>query len=211
MRKEDLNKFQELINSVGEYYQLKEPISKMSLQIYASALSAYEYDHVRQAFMQYISHGKNAHFFPKASDITLILDGGDINAETIIAAARSCDSVLGILARIHIGSHDLLITKDHEYLRTRAKECIAKLDEWRAKASAGGFTAHELAVMRKHGVKPRSSLYSNAGVVFDDGGESKEYLRLTRPQVDPLPDITDQKKGENKSRISEIIRRVFSG
>jgi hypothetical protein len=211
MNKDELPKFQELMISVGEYYQSKEPLSAMALQIYFAGLSKYSYDQVRRGIMSHISGGKSGSFFPKVSDVSLIIDGGAINKDVILSAARDKTTPLGILSLITIGSHDLNTSTKDAYLSTRAQECMNRLDEWRERAANNNYTSHERAVMYRHKVTPSSSLNDGIGVAYDASRvvESLEYKRLVSPEPSPEPKLSEDEISKNKDRIKSMIKRLF--
>jgi len=150
----DTSKFEEVMIGVCDYYG-KPRLSSIVLSIYFTALERFEFPQISKAISQHLANPKNGQFIPKVADIISHIEGGEITTDKIIAAARLKDTPLGILCRIQIGSYDLN-NADPFYLRQRAEECIQKLPEWKARASIGDYTDHEISMMLKHEVNPCS-------------------------------------------------------
>jgi|GEM_PF-2569597 len=151
---QDKKAFKELMDATSEYYQ-REPLSKMALQMYFAALSHLSFEQVREAINIHVQR-KGGQFYPKASDIIAILEGGEVTHDQIIAEARLKRTPFGVLCAIEIGSWDLHNQTDMFYLKQRAEECLQLLPEWKARALAGEYTDHEISIMLKHGVDPVS-------------------------------------------------------
>jgi len=152
MNHSDKSAFKELLDGVSDYYQ-KPKLSKMALQIYFGALDRFTIEDVTRATSAHVQDTASGSFYPKAADLIEYLEGGEIKADDIVAAARLADSPLGILSRIHIGSHDLSNLNAFD-LRQRAAECLQLLPGWKARAQDGEYTNHEISIMVKHGVNP---------------------------------------------------------
>ena len=151
----DKKQFKEMFDGLSDYYQSKERLSKMALQIYFGALDKYDFEQITQAVSAHISNADGGKFFPKAGDIIRHLEGGEITPDMMLAAAKLCNSPLGVLANIKIGSWDLG-RGDSYYLKQRAQECLLLLPEWKDRASRGEYTDHEISIMIKHNVNPCS-------------------------------------------------------
>lgn len=215
MNNQDWPKLQNMLNGLGEYYQQKEPLTKMAIDIYFGALIKYDFETIRKAAMQYVSTARSSQFtpkIPKASDIILIIDGGSITKDEVLAAARAKNTVLGVLSCIVIGTHDLNNSTNMEYLKSRAQECIDLTPEWREKARTNSYTPHELAVMRKYGVQPSSSLTGSVAIQYDTtGDDSTAYLKLMSSEVKPLPECTKAETDDNHKRVMGILKEVLNG
>lgn len=157
MNDQDKHAFKELMNATSEYYQ-RDPLSKMALQIYFTALSRFSIEQIQEAISLHIQR-KGGEFYPKASDVIKILEGGDLTHDQIISEARLKRTPLGILCRIKIGSWDLENQTDMFYLKQRAEECLALLPEWKSRALGGEYTDHEISIMLKHGVSPAAPFH----------------------------------------------------
>ena len=102
----DLAQLAERLDSLSEYYQ-RDPLRPMAVKIYFNALKDYGIEQIDDAVTMHLQDSESGKFYPKAADLIKHLEGGEIKADDIVAAARLADSPLGILSRIHIGSHDL--------------------------------------------------------------------------------------------------------
>lgn len=152
---DDSNKheFRDLINATSEYYR-QDNLSTMAMRMHFAALQKYSIDQIQTAISKHIQSQKHGQFFPKAADIIRMIEGGEITADNVIAAARLKETPFGILCRIHIGHYDLEHNTDMFYLKQRAEECLQKLPGWKARAQAGEYTDHEISIMIKHQVDP---------------------------------------------------------
>ena len=149
----DKNAFKELFNGLNDYYQSKERISTVALQIYFGALERFTFEQVTNAVTAHVSDPTSGKFYPKAGDLIKHLEGGEITADMILASAKVANTPLGILARIHIGTWDLN-SGDSFYLNSRAKECLLLMPEWQERARQGEYSGHEISIMIKHDVNP---------------------------------------------------------
>ena len=149
----DKNAFKELFNGLNDYYQSKERISTVALQIYFGALERFTFEQVTNAVTAHVSDPTSGKFYPKAGDLIKHLEGGEITADMILASAKVANTPLGILARIHIGTWDLN-SGDSFYLNSRAKECLLLMNEWKERARQGEYSGHEISIMIKHNVNP---------------------------------------------------------
>lgn len=115
-----------------------------------------------RAVMDHMTTPGKGQWPPKPSDIIGLLDGVPLSADELLAEARLARTALGVLARAHIGTHDLS-TGSPQYLRQRAFEAVALQSEWREKIRAGDFTDHELALLEKRGIEPTRRLQNDSG------------------------------------------------
>jgi hypothetical protein len=206
---------QNLLNSLGEYYQQKEPLSEIALDIYHHALSKYTFQQIRYAAMEYVSRGGNAQFFPKACDISKIIDGGSVTHEQILAASRAASTPLGVLGRIYIGTSNLDNRVDDFLLKSITQEFLDRMPEWKEKARSYSYTPHELAVMAKHGVSPSMPLFEGIAPPerqpFDMSNvqNSVEYIKLMAPAVEPLPELSKEQIQSNHERVASVLKDLF--
>ena len=153
--------FKELMDGLSDYYKIKSPklenLSFIALQLFFGTVKSYSLEQIMTAASQHMGDTKRGMFFPVAADLLVQLEGGEITAEMIVAAAQLSETPLGCLARIHIGSWDLS-GADAFYLRQRAAECLQHLPEWKARASRGEYSDHEISVMLKYKVNPAAPL-----------------------------------------------------
>ncbi len=152
MIESDLGQFSQLMDELRTEYG-KRPLSVLMMKIDFEVLRAYSFDQINMAIINHRSNPSKSDFFPTPGRLIEYLEGGEIKADDIVAAARLADSPLGILARIHIGSHDLSNLNAFD-LRQRAAECLQLLPGWKARAQDGEYTNHEISIMVKHGVNP---------------------------------------------------------
>ena len=150
MGNSDKAKFKELFDALSELYGQKEKPSTLILQMSFAALERYTFAEVSGAASQHITKSK---FFPGPADLVEILEGKTIKAEHVLASARLAKTPMGILARIHIGTH-ALSTQNSFYLADRAEECLQLMREWEARALRGDYSDHEISIMLKHDVNP---------------------------------------------------------
>lgn len=150
MDNSDKANFKELFDALSELYGQKEKPSTIILQMTFAALERFTFAEVSGAASEHVAKSK---FFPRPADLVEILDGKKIKAEHVLASARLANTPLGILARIHIGTHDLN-TQNSFYLADRAEECLQLMPEWQSRASRGDYSDHEISIMLKHGVNP---------------------------------------------------------
>lgn len=158
MNDSDVEGFMQALDALSAYYQ-KEPLPEMAAKIYFRGLAGYSLEQVSFAINKHIQDSEAGSFYPKVADLVKHLEGGSLTADQIISMARLKKNPLGILCRIHIGHWDLEHQTDMFYLKQRAEECLQMLPEWKAKASRGDFSDHQLAIMVKHGVNPCAPLY----------------------------------------------------
>jgi len=144
--------FKELFDGLADYYR-QEHLGNMAIRIYFGALQRYSLEQITEAASQHVADVKAGRFFPKAADFISQLEGGEITADALLAAAVVRQTPLGCLVRIAIGHWDI-DCQDSFYLRQRATECLQRLPEWRSRAASGDYTDHEISVMLTHGVDP---------------------------------------------------------
>jgi len=157
MNNSDKMTFKKIMDSSCDYYS-REKITVDVIKIYFSALSEYSINEVSQAISEHMRDVKNGSFFPKISDICRHIDGPILSTDDIIAAARNANTPLGIVARIHIGSHDLK-TRDAYYLKQRATEVIQNMSSIKSRSMNGNYTQHELRLMIENNIDPEDRLY----------------------------------------------------
>jgi hypothetical protein len=153
MNNSDKANFKVLFDSLADYYQ-KDRLDKTVINIYFKAVQQFTFLSLRQAASKHISNVKSGQYFPKVSDLIKHIEGGEITTDFIIAAARTCNTPLGILSSIHIGSWDLN-NQNHFYLQQRASECLSLLPQWKVKMDSGKYSDHEISVMLKYDVSPK--------------------------------------------------------
>ena len=210
MDNRDKRAFQDLINATCEYYQ-KPLLSTIVLKMYFSGLERFEYQQVETAISSHIAGGDNGQFMPKVVDIAKLIEGGSLSTDQILAAARMCETPLGVLARIVIGSYDLKNCTDMFYLKQRAEECIQHLPRWKL----GEYTEHEISMMLKHEVDPTQPLFKGiqrplnhklVGKYAEEIKGSQRHLRLIEPPNDvEITETTD----EQKKNMRDIMRRLI--
>ena len=156
MDNQDKKNFKSLFDSMADYYGRAE-LSQGALKLYFDDLAGYSFEQVTQAANTHRRDAKQGQFYPKVADLIKHLGGGELTADAIIAAARLKNTPLGILCRIHIGTHDLG-NGDSFHLRARAEECLQLLPGWKTRAMSGDYSDHEVSIMIKHDVDPRAPL-----------------------------------------------------
>jgi len=176
----DKPQFIALLKGLSEYYQ-RETITLVAAQIYFDSLKRYRFDQISSAVTLHVQNTENGQYYPKVADIVRLIDGKEITADELIAAARLKQTPLGILCRIHIGSWDLEYAKDF-YLRERAQECLQLLPEWRRRAQAGEYTQHEISIMLKHKVDPAARFHHGL-----PAPANAEKLRFRARQIEHSP------------------------
>ena len=156
MDNNDKKQFKELFDGLSEYYQSKEKLSKMALQIYFDSLLRFSFEDISRAVSAHVVKPNGGKFYPRAGDLMAHLEGEEVTADIIIAAAQLGHTPMGILARIHIGTWDLKYANSFD-LKQRAQECLLLMPEWKARADMGEYSDHELSIMMKYHVDPRWS------------------------------------------------------
>lgn len=210
MDNRDKKQFMELMNATSEYYQ-KPPLSKIALQMYFSGLERFEYERIEQAISSHISSSETGQFYPKVVDLVKFIEGGSLSTDEILAAARICETPLGVLSRIVIGSYDLKNSTDMFYLKQRAEECVQHLPRWKL----GEYTEHEISMMLKHEIDPTQPLfkgiqrplsYKLVGKYAEEIKDSQRHLRLIEPPNDI--EITEPTE-EQKKNMRDVMRRLM--
>jgi hypothetical protein len=148
----DFSKLSKMLDAVSEYLQ-KEPLSTMAMKMYFQTLKDHSIEDIQVGVTAHLKDPKAGQFYPKAADIIKHIEGGEITADMVIAAAKLADTPMGCLARIHIGTWDLN-NQDAFYLRQRATECLQLMPQWRQKAKMGNYSDHDISVMLKYNVNP---------------------------------------------------------
>jgi hypothetical protein len=146
------------MNATTEYYG-KQNLSDVVIEMYFNGLLEYSFDHVKHAISRHMRDANSGQWLPKVADLIRHIEGGQVTHDQVLGAARLATSPLGILCRIQIGTFDLEHQTDMFYLKQRAEECLALLDEWKARAIEGDYTDHEISIMVKHGVDPCEGFY----------------------------------------------------
>ena len=214
MNDQDKKRFQEAFNALSEYYQQKENLSKPALQIYFAALQRFDFDQVQWAISKHVQSASNGQFYPKVADIIRIIEGGDITTDQVLAAARTCDTPLGLLCRIQIGSWDLKNQTDMFYLKQRAEECLHLLTEWKARAISGDYSDHEISMMLKHNINPCQPFYtglpapSNSGQIVSRVSQivqTERHKFLLEKQDDETPEEPLQMPWKVKAFLTSTI------
>lgn len=173
-----MDQFLEFMGDVVDRYPQLKHLSPKVIQEDYEILKKFT---IEQIYSAYNMHRQNPDFGmypPTPAHIMKYFQEPKINTDEIIAAARLKNTPLGILAAIHIGSHDL-DTRDANYLRQRAQEVIQLMPELKNKFNQNKLTQHEQNTMKKYGVNIESH--------FQKLGESKnaEVIKLesTKPNL----------------------------
>jgi len=196
MNPSDKKGFKALMVGLVEYYRSSNPkqetLSNVALQIYFGALQRFTLEQIGDAVSAHLADTKEGQFFPKVANLVKHIEGGEITADMIIAAAKLADTPLGCLARIQIGSWDL-DNQDGFYLRQRAAECLQLLPRWKIKAAGGDYSDHEVSVMLKYSVNPAAPFAfglaapENASALLKRAekiAQSDRHLRFIEPPYD---------------------------
>lgn len=192
MNNNDLGALADMFDALSEIYQ-KDPLSEISLKMYFQCLAGYSFEDVSRAVNCHMVSDRHGSYFPKIADIVRHLDGGEITADMIISAAKLAKTPLGCLARIKIGTWDLS-GGDPFYLKQRATECLLELPEWKARASKGDYSNHEISVMLKYDVSPSAPFSAglaappvNTGLIerATEIELSERHKRFIEPAYDP--------------------------
>lgn len=190
--------FKTLFDMLCGYYHA-DKLEKDILRLYYAGLEGFSIDEIKLAASKHMTDKKSGSFFPKIADLRKYLDGELLTPDEIIAAARLKKTPLGVLAAIHIGSHDLE-SMDAFYLRQRAHEVLQMLPEWQNKFNQNKISARTRETFEKFGVSVESH--------FQKIGESKscDVINLEDHAKPPqkLPSaITDL--ANNKRTNAQIV------
>jgi len=191
MNDSDKAGFKELMTGLTAYYKTfnpkLEPLTTMALRIYFNALKNYTLEQIMDAAGNHATDPKQGMFFPAAANLVKYLEGNEITADMIVAAAKLADTPLGCLAAIHIGSWDLS-HQDAFYLRQRATECLQLMPKWRHRALIGEYTDHEISIMIKHNVDPCGPIAFGMAAPANVGRllERQEQIKATRRHQEVL-------------------------
>ena len=216
MNDSDKANFKELFDGLADYYR-QDRLGKLPMQIYFGALQKFSFESVSQAASAHLADTKSGQYFPKAADLIKHVEGGEITADMIIAAAKLGDTPLGLLAHIHIGSWDLN-NQDAFYLRQRAAECLQLLPQWKAKAAAGEYSDHEISVMLKYDVSPAAPFAfglaapANAQALIERAAEIKQSPRHLK-FIEPPHDQSESYKSatmhpEMQKKLAKLVDKV---
>lgn len=211
MDNRDKKQFMELMNATSEYYQ-KPPLSKIALQMYFSGLERFEYERIEQAISSHISSSDTGQFYPKVVDLVKLIEGGTLSTDEILAAARICETPLGVLSRIVIGSYDLKHSTDMFYLKQRAEECVQHLPRWKL----GEYTQHEISMMLKYDIDPTKPLFKGIQrpkhhklieQYANDIKTTGRHLRLVSP---PEESYLVEPTEEQKKNMLDTLKRLMN-
>ena len=122
-----------------------------AIELWLAVFAEYSIDQFKGAIF---AHVKESKFLPTIAEITAKLEGGNLTNDEIIASARLAVTPFGVLARKHIGKHDL-DNGNAFNLKERAAEVSALMAEWKKRAIAGGYTDSELLMMKRFNVNPQ--------------------------------------------------------
>jgi hypothetical protein len=147
--------FRDIFNGVSEYHQ-KPKMTTVALSIYWESLKQYSLEQVRMAITRHLRDPEQGSYYPKVSDIVGHIEGAKPEPSEVVAMARAAKCPFGIFARIKIGTHDLN-RGDHFYLIDRANEVLVDFENFKARATSGEYTDHEISIMLKHSVNPCDS------------------------------------------------------
>lgn len=201
--------FIELFNGLAEYYK-KDKLSKMALQLTFGALEEFSIAQLIKAATAHIKTPGNGRFMPGAADLILHLEGGTITTGQIIAAAKLAQTPFGIMARIHIGGHDLTNLNSFD-LKQRAEEVLQLLPKWKQQANAGGYSQHQISIMIKYGVDPTAPFYSGlaAPINKDMLIDRIDHIKGTQRHKELLePPHTEQATASTGTQVAEIARGI---
>jgi hypothetical protein len=203
MNDNDKQAFKDLMDGVAEMYNPDKKLSAIALKLYFGALQPYSLEQVSYAISSHVVDPSHGTFFPKAADIVRKIEGGDLTQDQIISAARIADTPLGILCRIQIGTFDLDNQKDMFYLRQRAQECLDKMPEWKARAVAGDYTDHEIAIMLKWEVDPTKPF--STGLCAPQNAEKLLVRSSTIEQSSRYLAVTQEPHEHDKNEESQTV------
>lgn len=214
MNDSDKHAFKELLNTTSRYYG-SNLLKNRELLIYWEFLAVYSIGQVETALAEHIKTPGSGRFFPKVADIIEHLGGGKLTAEKLIAAARLADTPLGVLCRITIGTWDLNNSSDY-YLRQRAEACLAKVEEWKLRATNNQYTDHEISVMLKLGVDPGAPFYHGLPGPTNTEAIQHKALRVQQSKQHQLqiaspytPSQSDKSAKMDKS-VAGFVNQIMS-
>jgi len=187
---EDKKRFLEAFVNLAEMYGKERP-SNQALKMMFAVLSDYTIEQIERAMM---AHVKTSQFMPKPADLIKQIEGADISLDDIIAAARMSITPLGVLARKHIGKHDLDNGNSY-YLKERAAEVKALLPEWRSRAAKGNYSDSELLMMKRLNVSPLSPFMEGMQPVY----------------IENLPDKLAKIEYDHGCRINDLESQLLLG
>ena len=152
MIENDFDNFSQAWSGAFELCSRGRSASPAAINLAFEALSAYPLDRVTQALTRHIRDPDAGRFGLTVADVVLQLDGPKPTADQVLAAAMKPTTPLGVLCRIEIGSWNLGNLNNHQ-LKPYAEQCLARLDEWRARLAANDLAPHELDAMKRLGVE----------------------------------------------------------
>lgn len=210
MDNNDKKEFAEIFNALSEMYSQKEKPSILQMRMTFAALERFSIEQVKTAINKHIARGK---FYPKPADLIEILEGTDITVDQIVASAKLANTPMGILARIHIGTHDLN-NQDSFYLRQRAEECMQMIPEWKARAEQGQYSNHEISIMLKHDVSPVAPFaFGLSSPINSDQITARiEQIKTTKAHaiaIAPPQDYDEKPEGEIHPNLKALIDKII--
>ena len=168
MQESDKSALVEFLNSLYEYYNVKENgnLKKATLvtaSIYYNSLKDYSLNDVMGAGAKHLQDPSSGQFFPKVADFIryLKVEEGlpDIKPDEALAMAVEPTTPLGVIARIEIGTFTLLNETDPFVRKQSAMVFLQKLPDIYKRIINGGYTFHEIGVMEKFAVSLKSPIY----------------------------------------------------
>ena len=168
MQESDKSALVEFLNSLYEYYNVKENgnLKKATLvtaSIYYNSLKDYSLNDVMGAGAKHLQDPSSGQFFPKVADFIryLKVEEGlpDIKPDEALAMAVEPTTPLGVIARIEMGTFTLLNETDPFVRKQSAMVFLQKLPDIYKRIINGGYTFHEIGVMEKFGVSLKSPIY----------------------------------------------------
>ena len=157
MTADDKRAFAELLLGLAEIYGRE--FSKAGMRLWWEDLADYDLADVRAAFQAHrrdttptYSGALRGERMPTTTTIIAMIDGPKPTADQVLAAALKPTTPLGVLCRIEIGSWNLGNLNSHQ-LKPYAEQCLARLDEWRARLAANDLAPNELDAMKRLGVE----------------------------------------------------------
>jgi hypothetical protein len=173
----DLAEFSKLMDGIRNDYG-KPPMSAVMVKIDFEVLRPYSFDQITMAIIKHRSNPAKSAFFPTPGDLIEHLEGGNITAGQIVAAAKLAQTPLGIMARIHIGTWDLANCNSFD-LKQRAEEVLQLLPMWKEQARAGEYTDHQISIMIKHSVDPHQPFCMGLAAPIDSTALSARISHVT--------------------------------
>lgn len=217
MNESDFPWFVETMDGLCGYYQ-KDPLPEMAVKIYFRAVAHCSVDAIKAALNKHLQDPKSGQFMPKAADLIKHIDGDEITADMVIAAAKLRSSPFGCMAAMHIGSWDLANLNSFD-LKQRAHEVLLLLPEWKAKADQGDYTDHEISIMLKYGISPADPFANGLGrpanaslleARVQDISRSPRHIALIEPPSSSVVEKDDVMDPELVKHALEVIDNIKS-